>query len=188
MIFETAVAARLADWLRTDDAAMLRADLRRMLQWKGQELAGDPWAQFQERFITSDCFRSVFDYRTRHSAAGKGFAYFAPNLKRVTDLYFDAPEIGPGIIVQHGHSTWISAERIGRDFTVNQNVTIGSDPRGRRPSIGNKVSVRTGAVITGGISIGDDVRIAPNAFVNFDVPSGSDVFPARSVIVARRPR
>ena len=35
--------------------------------------------------------------------------------------------------------------------------------------------IGTNAVIVGGIEIGDDVLIAPGAFVNVDVPSGSTV-------------
>jgi len=43
------------------------------------------------------------------------------------------------------------------------------------PNIGNKVWIGTNAVIVGKITIGDDVLIAPNAYVNFDVPSHSIV-------------
>ena len=74
------------------------------------------------------------------------------------------------------------ADRIGRNFLVNQNVTIGV-ARGGRPTIGNRVRVCTGAVVVGPLTIGDDVVIAPNAVVDFDVPNGRKVFPARSVIV-----
>lgn len=52
------------------------------------------------------------------------------------------------------------------------------DMRGKRegvPIIGNRVSVGANAVIVGKITIGDDVLIAPNSFVNFDVPSHSIV-------------
>ena len=48
------------------------------------------------------------------------------------------------------------------------------DPRGP-PRIGDRVWIGTNAVIVGGIEIGDDVLIAPGAFVNVDVPSGSTV-------------
>jgi serine O-acetyltransferase len=64
----------------------------------------------------------------------------------------------------------------------SSNVTIGVH-RGKKPIIGDRVKIHAGAVVVGGVTIGDDVIIAPNAFVNFDVPSGKKVFPARSVIV-----
>ena len=41
--------------------------------------------------------------------------------------------------------------------------------------IGNKVWIGTNSVIVGKITIGDNVLIAPNSFVNFDVPSNSIV-------------
>ena len=48
---------------------------------------------------------------------------------------------------------------------------------GRRgtPVIGNRVYIGLNSTIVGGISIGDDVLIAPNTFVNEDVPSHSIV-------------
>jgi len=41
------------------------------------------------------------------------------------------------------------------------------------PTIGNKVWIGAGAVIVGKINIGSNVLIAPNAFVNVDVPDNS---------------
>lgn len=48
---------------------------------------------------------------------------------------------------------------------------------GRRgtPVIGNRVYIGLNSTIVGGINIGDDVLIAPNTFVNEDVPSHSIV-------------
>lgn len=43
------------------------------------------------------------------------------------------------------------------------------------PTIGNDVWIDPNAVIVGGINIGDNVLIAANSFVNFDVPSNSIV-------------
>lgn len=38
------------------------------------------------------------------------------------------------------------------------------------PTIGNDVWIGPNAVVVGGITIGDNVLIAANSFVNFDVP------------------
>ena len=57
-------------------------------------------------------------------------------------------------------------------------MTIGETKRGERkgcPKIGNRVWIGAGAVIVGKIVVGDNVLIAPNAYVNFDVPSNSIV-------------
>ena len=50
--------------------------------------------------------------------------------------------------------------------------------RGRRkgvPTIGDCVSIGINATVVGNIKIGNDVIIAPNSFVNFDVPDHSVV-------------
>ena len=41
------------------------------------------------------------------------------------------------------------------------------------PVIGNHVWIGTGSVIVGNIKIGSNVLIAPNSFVNIDVPDNS---------------
>lgn len=41
------------------------------------------------------------------------------------------------------------------------------------PVIGNEVWIGINAIIVGKITIGDDVLIAPNSYVNCDVPSHS---------------
>ena len=59
-----------------------------------------------------------------------------------------------------------------------QGVTIGQQNRGKNegfPTIGNEVWIGTNAVIVGNITIGDNVLIAPNSFINFDVPSNAIV-------------
>ena len=67
---------------------------------------------------------------------------------------------------------------IGKNCNIAKGVTIGQENRGKRkgtPIIGDSVWIGTNAVIVGKIVIGDDVLIAPNAFVNCDVPSHSVV-------------
>ena len=54
---------------------------------------------------------------------------------------------------------------IGKNFTVYNNVTIGQK-NGRYPVIGNNVTIYPGSVIVGDISIGDNVVIGANSFVN----------------------
>lgn len=58
-------------------------------------------------------------------------------------------------------------------------ITIGQENRGSRkgvPTIGDNVWIGVNATIIGKITIGDDVLIAPNSYVNCDVPSHSVVF------------
>jgi len=51
------------------------------------------------------------------------------------------------------------------------------------PTIGDNVWLGTGVVIVGNVNIGSNVLIAPNTFVNFDVPDHSMVIgnPARII-------
>ena len=62
---------------------------------------------------------------------------------------------------------------IGNNVNVHKGVTIGRTNRGNAgsPHIGNTVFIGINATVVGNIKIGDDVLIAPNAYVNFDVPS-----------------
>ncbi len=66
----------------------------------------------------------------------------------------------------------------GRNVTVYQNVTIGVGKKGDvpAPSIGDDVVIYSGAVIVGGISIGEGAVIGANAVVTKDVPAGSLVY------------
>lgn len=68
--------------------------------------------------------------------------------------------------------------KIGRNCNLFTGVTIGSTARGVKmgvPIIGNDVWIGPNAVIVGKVSIGDNVLIAANSYVNFDVPSNSIV-------------
>lgn len=88
-------------------------------------------------------------------------------------------EIGKGFYIGHCGRIIINPEaRLGDNINIATGVTIGQTNRGERkgaPTIGNRVWIGTNAVIVGKIEIGDDVLIAPNAYVNFDVPSHSIV-------------
>ena len=61
---------------------------------------------------------------------------------------------------------------------------IGGENKGA-PVISDNVWIGTNAVIVGKISIGTDVMIAPNAFVNFNVPPHSIVIGNPAKIISR---
>jgi len=70
----------------------------------------------------------------------------------------------------------IGPVKIGRNCNISHSVTIGRSYRGGvigRPTIGDYVWIGSGAVIVGKVMIGNNVLIAPNSFVNFDVPDNS---------------
>ncbi|TMA24874.1 MAG: serine acetyltransferase [Deltaproteobacteria bacterium] len=95
--------------------------------------------------------------------------------------------IGKGLHITHFGGVVVHGEVVfGDNCDIAHGVTVGQANRGSRkgcPTIGNKVWIGTGAVLVGKITVGDNVLIAPNAFVNFDVPSNSIVLgnPARVI-------
>lgn len=84
-------------------------------------------------------------------------------------LYICTKDIGGGMIVQHGFSTVVNAKRIGKNFHVYQQVTIGFNGS-KAPVIGDNVRVCCGAKVIGGIHVGNNVVIGANAVVCKDVP------------------
>lgn len=88
-------------------------------------------------------------------------------------------QIGKGLYLGHAYNITINGDVIvGDNCHIHKGVTIGLEPRGKRmgtPIIGNRVSICVNATVVGRITIGDDVLIAPGAFVNCDVPSHSIV-------------
>lgn len=64
--------------------------------------------------------------------------------------------------------------KIGTNVTLYPGVTIGQAASGV-PVLGNNVFVGLGAKVFGGITIGDNVVIAPNAVVTKDFPSNAIV-------------
>jgi serine O-acetyltransferase len=85
-------------------------------------------------------------------------------------------KIGEGFFLSgHRGPIVIGRATIGKNCNVNHSVTIGRSLKEGvegLPTIGDFVWVGTGAVIIGPVKIGNNVLIAPNAFVNFDVPDG----------------
>jgi len=87
--------------------------------------------------------------------------------------------IGKGFYLAHFGRVIIHPKSvIGHNVNVSTGVVIGTQFRGKRkgsPTIGNYVWIGANAIIVGNINIGNNVLIAPGAYVNFDVPDGSIV-------------
>lgn len=77
---------------------------------------------------------------------------------------------------------------IGKNVNISTRCTIGQENRGKRmgaPVISDNVWIGTNAVIVGAVHIGTDVLIAPNSYVNCDVPEHSIVLGNPCVIKHR---
>lgn len=87
--------------------------------------------------------------------------------------------IGPGLYLGHPYCITINDRAvIGKNCNIHKGVTIGRENRGKRmgaPRIGDNVWIGINATIVGAIEIGSNVLIAPNAFVNTNVPDNSVV-------------
>ena len=98
-------------------------------------------------------------------------------------------EIGPGLYFGHAYCITINPGTvIGANLNIHKGVTIGQENRGRRkgaPMIGNNVWIGVNVAIVGKVNIGNDVLIAPNSYVNCDVPDHSVVFGNPCVIINR---
>ena len=98
-------------------------------------------------------------------------------------------QIGKGLYLGHAFNITINPNAvIGENCNIHKGVVIGQSNRGNKkgaPIIGNKVWIGINAAIVGKITIGDDVLIAPNSYVNVDVPSHSVVFGNPCVIKHR---
>lgn len=88
-------------------------------------------------------------------------------------------KIGKGFAIFHPYNITINPNCvIGRNCDIHKGCLLGRSNRGAKkgcPTIGDDVWIGANVVIVGNISIGDDVLIAPNAFVNVDVPGHSIV-------------
>lgn len=99
-------------------------------------------------------------------------------------------KIGIGFVIGHYGGIVINpATVIGKNVNVFNGVLIGAEFRGRRkgtPVIGNEVWIGSNAVLIGSIQIGNNVLIAPNSYVNFDVPDNSVVIGNPAKIVNKK--
>lgn len=90
-----------------------------------------------------------------------------------------AAQLGRRFFIDHAMGVVIGETTIvGDDCTLYQGVTLGgtgNEVGKRHPTLGNNVTVGSGAKVLGNITIGDNVRIGGNSVVVKDVPSNSTV-------------
>ena len=88
-------------------------------------------------------------------------------------------KIGRGTLLGYGGVGVIihSASIIGENCSIGQQVTIGGGNSHYPgvPIIGNNVHINKGAIVFGGITVGDNAEIGANAVVNKPVPTNAIV-------------
>lgn len=134
-----------------------------------------------------DSYRKKFHFYFRKCQTTKNrwiLFYYRFRFKKLKEKHgielFYKTNIGKGLYIGHPYNITINEDVIiGENCNIHKGVLIGQENRGIRkgaPKIGNNCWIGTNAVIVGKIYIGDDVLIAPNTFVNCDIPSHSIVF------------
>ncbi len=105
--------------------------------------------------------------------------YLRRRITNRTGLEIETKNIGPGLFLVHPFCITVNPNsKIGKNVNLHKGVTIGAENRGDRkgtPILGDCVWVGVNATIVGAVTIGNDVMIAPNTYVNFDVPDHSIV-------------
>jgi len=96
-------------------------------------------------------------------------------------------DIGPGFYIPRGYNIIIPGIKIGSNFTVHHNVSLGTGYTGdekSKPTIGNDVWVGIGSILAGSIKIGNGVTISSGSIVFKDIPDHAMVAgnPGRVVI------
>lgn len=88
-------------------------------------------------------------------------------------------EIGRRLFIDHGTGTVIGETAIvGDDVTLYQGVTLGGTgkEKGKRhPTLGNNISIGSGAKLLGNITIGDNCRVGAGSVVLRNVPANSTI-------------
>jgi serine O-acetyltransferase len=149
------------------------------------------WRAVAATIIRHRTFRPVATMRAHQALSARGglARVFRPFVTAAHQWFcllasMDLPpalSVGSGLLIIHGWGLVVNqGARIGRNVTLMQGVTIGRADAiahdGSRttgyPVIGNDVWIGPGAVIVGGVHIGDGCRILANSVVTTDLPAG----------------
>ncbi len=156
---------------------VINKDIKRWSDAKG--IQGGNNTLLLHFLANSTDFRSIFYFRNR------GIVSHILNIYCPREKYFKIDintRLGGGILTGHPYSTILNANAIGENFYVNHLVTVGAVD-GKRPTIGDNVSINTGSIVIGDINIGNNVVIGAGSVVVKDIPDNCVVVgnPARII-------
>lgn len=160
------------------------------------------------RYIGKDCNRFIKQIRYVLFSPGFQYIYFLRHVQLSKNIFSKSfwsvllklcsfkfgiqipaqTKIGAGLRILHFGTIVINPyATIGKNFNISQGALIGNaeDKRKGAPTIGNNVYLTANAIIIGNVKIGNNVLIAPGAFVNFDVPDNSIVVGNPGKIIPR---
>jgi serine O-acetyltransferase len=128
--------------------------------------------------------QAVLAHRVAHALHDAGvplapriIAYTARSLTGVE--IHPAANIGDGLFIDHGMGVVIGETAdVGHDVTLYQGVTLGGTgfATGKRhPTVGDNVTIGSGAKLLGPIEVGHGAKVGANSVVITDVPPNSTV-------------
>jgi serine O-acetyltransferase len=147
----------------------------------------DPAAQGVSAFeiLTSWAgVQALLAYRAAHALLEAGVPWLPRAISYLTRAVtgveiHPAAQIGAAFFIDHGSGVVIGETAvIGDCVTLYQGVTLGGTgfQRGKRhPTLGDNVTVGSGAKLLGPIAVGDGAKIGANTVVIEDVPPGATV-------------
>jgi serine O-acetyltransferase len=141
------------------------------------------WSHFIKDFLFQHRLKYMVYFRTAQNTKSKLVKLFCEYRLFVLCRKYGieiktATKIGEGFVMCHPYNITISPNAVlGRNINIMKGATIGlsGGKKPGAPTLGDCVFVGLNSTVLGGIQIGDDVMIAPNTFVNQDVPSHSVV-------------
>ncbi|HQL35439.1 MAG TPA: serine O-acetyltransferase [Bacillota bacterium] len=155
----------------------------------------DPAAKsYLEVILCYPGLHAVICHRIAHGLYRRRL-YVTARLISQISRFFTGIEIHPGaaigrrFFIDHGSGIVIGeTTEIGDDVTLYQGVTLGGtgkDKGKRHPTIGNNVTIGSGAKILGPISIGHNAKIGAGAVVVRCIPANSTAVGVPAHVVGR---
>lgn len=163
-IYKIFLIPHLVLYKRSKNRDKIDMDIERWATAKGMNMGKN--ALLLEFLANSPDFRTIFYFRTRSTFSKILSLYCRKQANFIIDM---STKLGGGILTGHPYCTFLNADAIGDNFYVNHLVTIGEE-KGKRPTIGDNVSIYTGAIVIGGITIGNNCIIGAGSVVTKSVP------------------
>jgi serine O-acetyltransferase len=155
----------------------------------------DPAARsYLEVLICYPGLHALWAHHLSHWLWLHGMRFLARWVSQVARLFtgieiHPGAEIGRRLFIDHGMGTVIGETAIiGDDVTLYQGVTLGGTgkEKGKRhPTLGNNISIGSGAKLLGNITIGDNCRVGAGSVVLRSVPANSTIVGVPGHIVLR---
>ncbi len=177
-------AERHTRWSYAAGLTLVRELAERVVEDVDGAIERDPAATSRlEVVLTSPGLHAIWGHRAAHALwslpGGRLPArLLAQGVRFATGVEIHpAARIGRRFFIDHGMGVVIGeTAEVGDDVMLYHGVTLGGRSLARvkrHPTIGNRVTIGTGARVLGPVEVGDDVQIGANSVVVKDIPSGA---------------